>query len=478
MNSVVLFPVNLYGPRDNFDLQTSHVIPAMIRKFVTARRARRPRGRAVGRRLADARVPVRRGRRRGDPAGRRALRSSEPVNLGSGQEITIRDLATLDRRRHRLRRPVRLGHQQAQRPAAPRSLDVTRAQRAVRLRGANAAFDRGHRGTRSRTTKRTPDRRSRHSMKRALITGITGQDGSYLAELLLAKGYEVHGVVRRSSSFNTERLDAIYQDPHAPNYRLRLHLRRSRRRQLARNRIAAHGPARRDLQPGRAEPRARELRRPRVHRLDGRRSARCACSRRSASSGLDKCRASTRRRRARCSARRRRRRTRRTPFHRAARTRAPRCSRTSSARTTARPTACSSRAASCSTTSRRAAAIPFVTRKITRAAARIKHGLDKKLYLGNLDAKRDWGFAGDYVEAMWLMLQQDKPDDYVIATGESHSRARVPRRGLRRRSTSTGRSTSRSIRATSARPRSITCAATPARRARRSAGSPRSRSSS
>jgi GDPmannose 4,6-dehydratase len=65
--------------------------------------------------------------------------------------------------------------------------------------------------------------------------------------------------------------------------------------------------------------------------------------------------------------------------------------------------------------------IPFVTRKITRAAARIRHGLDKKLYLGNLEAKRDWGFAGDYVEAMWLMLQQDKPDDYVIATGESHS---------------------------------------------------------
>ncbi len=65
--------------------------------------------------------------------------------------------------------------------------------------------------------------------------------------------------------------------------------------------------------------------------------------------------------------------------------------------------------------------VPFVTRKITRAAARIKHGLENKLYLGNLDAKRDWGFAGDYVEAMWLMLQQDKPDDYVIATGESHS---------------------------------------------------------
>ena len=76
--------------------------------------------------------------------------------------------------------------------------------------------------------------------------------------------------------------------------------------------------------------------------------------------------------------------------------------------------------------------IPFVTRKITRAAARIRHGLENKLYLGNLDAKRDWGFAGDYVEAMWLMLQQERPDDYVIATGESHTRARAAGRGVRR----------------------------------------------
>ena len=105
-------------------------------------------------------------------------------------------------------------------------------------------------------------------MKRALITGITGQDGSYLAELLLAKGYEVYGVVRRSSTFNTERLDRIYQDPHVADYRLRLRLRRPRRRQLAEPR-AANGEARRDLQPGRAEPRPRQLRRAGVHRLDG-----------------------------------------------------------------------------------------------------------------------------------------------------------------------------------------------------------------
>ena len=107
-----------------------------------------------------------------------------------------------------------------------------------------------------------------------------------------------------------------------------------------------------------------------------------------------------------------------------------------------------------------------MTRKITRAAARIKHGLEKKLYLGNLDAKRDWGFAGDYVEAMWLMLQQDKPDDYVDRHRRVALRARAPRRRVRRARTSTGRSTSRSIRATSGRPRSTTCSATPSKATR------------
>src|SRR5258707_445833 len=130
--------------------------------------------------------------------------------------------------------------------------------------------------------------------KKALITGITGQDGSYLAELLLAKGYLVHGIVRRSSSFNTERIEHLYRDPHNPDARLFLH----------------------------------------------------ECPRRGDT---------------------------------------------------------------------------FVTRKITRAATRIKEGLQDKLYLGNLDAKRDWGFAGDYVEAMWLMLQQECAEDFVIATGETHS---------------------------------------------------------
>ena len=102
-----------------------------------------------------------------------------------------------------------------------------------------------------------------------------------------------------------------------------------------------------------------------------------------------------------------------------------------------------------------------MTRKITRAVARIKHGLQDKLYLGNLDAKRDWGYAPDYVEAMWRMLQTDEPDDYVDRHRRDTHRARVPRAGVRARRASTGRSTSRSTRATSARPRWTPCWATP-----------------
>ena len=99
----------------------------------------------------------------------------------------------------------------------------------------------------------------------------------------------------------------------------------------------------------------------------------------------------------------------------------------------------------------------FVTRKITRSATRIKLGLQNKLALGNLDARRDWGFAGDYVEAMWLMMQQEKPDDYVIATGETHSVQRIPRARVRPPRSSIGTSTSSSIRASCVPPRSITC---------------------
>jgi GDPmannose 4,6-dehydratase len=256
-------------------------------------------------------------------------------------------------------------------------------------------------------------------MKRALITGVTGQDGSYLAELLLAKGYEVYGVVRRSSSFNTERLDRIYQDPHVADYRLRL----------------VYG----DLDDASSLNRAlRSVRPDEIYNLGAQSHVRVsfdvpeytastvalgtlrlleACR----ESGLDKT----------------------VRFYQASSSEmfgaaAPPQSEATPLQPRS-PYACAKVFAHQLAQNYREAygmfiscgilfnhesprrGIPFVTRKITRAAARIRHGLDKKLYLGNLDAKRDWGFAGDYVEAMWMMLQHDKADDYVVATGESHS---------------------------------------------------------
>ena len=258
-------------------------------------------------------------------------------------------------------------------------------------------------------------------MKRALITGITGQDGSYLTRLLLAKGYEVHGVIRRASSFNTHRIDDIYQDPHEQKPRLLLHygdltegtslpnlltqidpdeiyhlaaqshvmvsfqqpeytgdvvaLGTLRLLEAVRNHIERTGKAVRFYQAGSSEmygaapPPQNES----------------------------------------------------TPFH-------PRS-----------PYAASKVAAHWYAVNYREAyglfvvngilfnhespqrGETFVTRKITRALARIHAGLQQTLFLGNLDAQRDWGFAGDYVDAMWRMLQQPEAEDYVIATGESHT---------------------------------------------------------
>ena len=255
--------------------------------------------------------------------------------------------------------------------------------------------------------------------KRALITGITGQDGSYLAELLLAKGYEVYGLIRRSSSFNTERLDRIYQDPHVPDYRLRL----------------VYG----DLDDASSLNRAlRTVKPDEIYNLGAQSHVRVSFDvpEYTAStvalgtlrlleaireSGLDKAVRFYQASSSEMFGGAKPPQSEATPFE-------PRS-----------PYACAKVFAHQLCQNYREAygmficcgilfnhesprrGIPFVTRKITRAAARIRHGLDKKLYLGNLEAKRDWGFAGDYVEAMWLMLQQAKPDDYVIATGESHT---------------------------------------------------------
>jgi GDPmannose 4,6-dehydratase len=253
-------------------------------------------------------------------------------------------------------------------------------------------------------------------MKRALITGITGQDGSYLAELLLGKGYEVHGVVRRSSSFNTERLESIYQDPHAADYRLRLH----------------YG----DLDDGSSLANlVRRIRPDEIYNLAAQSHVRVSfdvpeTTVSSVALGTLRLLEAVRE-------------IKDTRFYQASSSEmfgsSPPPQNEQNRFEPRSPYACAKVFAHQLCQNYRDAyglfiacgilfnhesprrGVPFVTRKITRAAARIKHGLDQKLFLGNLDAKRDWGFAGDYVEAMWMMLQPDQPDDYVIATGEAHS---------------------------------------------------------
>ncbi len=254
-------------------------------------------------------------------------------------------------------------------------------------------------------------------MKKALITGVTGQDGSYLAELLLAKGYEVYGVIRRSSSFNTERLDPIYQDPHAKDYRLRL----------------VYG----DLDDASSLNRIlRDVRPDEVYNLGAQSHVRVSFDvpeYTASTVALGTLRLLEAIRETGVPVR----------FYQASSSEMFGAVPPPQDETTPflprSPYACAKVFAHQICQNYRDAygificcgilfnhesprrGVPFVTRKITRAAARIKHGLDAKLYLGNLDARRDWGFAGDYVEAMWLMLQQEKPDDYVVATGESHS---------------------------------------------------------
>ena len=254
--------------------------------------------------------------------------------------------------------------------------------------------------------------------KRALITGVTGQDGSYLAELLIRKGYEVHGLVRRSSTFNTQRLDGIYQDPHEEQRRLVLHfgdlndatslnrvLRVVDPAEIYNLGAQSHVKVSFDVPDYTGEVTGlgatrlleaiRELQiRPRIYQA-------------SSSEMFGKATETPQ--------------NEQTRFY-------PRS-----------PYGVAKAYAFWMTVNYREAyglfavngilfnhesprrGETFVTRKITRAVGRIAHGLQDRLYLGNLDARRDWGYAPDYVEAMWTMLQQDHPDDYVIATGETHT---------------------------------------------------------
>jgi len=254
-------------------------------------------------------------------------------------------------------------------------------------------------------------------MKKALITGITGQDGSYLAELLLEKGYEVWGIVRRSSTFGTERIDHLYKDPH-----------KSSKLKLVYGDLTDGGNLStiiNDIKPEEvynlgAQSHVRVSYDTPIYTVDADAlgTLRLLEAIRSCSKKIKFYQASSSEMYGKVVETPQ---TEKTPFY-------PRS-----------PYACAKVYSFWQTVNYREAygifgcngilfnhesprrGETFVTRKITRAATRIKLGLQDKLYLGNLEAKRDWGFAGDYVEAMWLMLQQDKADDYVVATGQTHS---------------------------------------------------------
>lgn len=254
--------------------------------------------------------------------------------------------------------------------------------------------------------------------RRALVTGITGQDGSYLAELLLNKGYEVHGLVRRSSTFSTERIDHIYQDPHIPDAKLFLHygdltdgaglsqvLKQCRPDEVYNLGAQSHVQVSFDQPVYTAQVDAVGT----LRLLEAIRSLGIDTKFYQASSSemFGKVVETPQ--------------SEKTPFY----PRSPYgCAKvfsywqTVNYREAYNIFACNGILFNHESPRR---GETFVTRKITRAATRIKEGLQEKLYLGNIEAKRDWGFAGDYVEAMWLMLQQDEPDDYVVATGETYS---------------------------------------------------------
>jgi GDPmannose 4,6-dehydratase len=255
-------------------------------------------------------------------------------------------------------------------------------------------------------------------MKRALITGITGQDGSYLAELLLAKGYEVHGIIRRASSFNTGRIEALYQDPHVNGVRLFLHygdiadstnlmkvLYRLQPDEIYHLAAQSHERVSFDITEYTGDVTA--LGTTRILEAVREAGLKSKFYQASSSEMFGKVQEIPQRES--------------TPFY----PRSPYAAAklyahwlTVNYRESYGVFACSGILFNHESPRR---GETFVTRKITRAVAAIKAGLQDELYMGNLEARRDWGYAPEYVEAMWLMLQQDAPDDYVIATGETHS---------------------------------------------------------
>jgi GDPmannose 4,6-dehydratase len=254
----------------------------------------------------------------------------------------------------------------------------------------------------------------------ALITGITGQDGAYLAELLLSKGYEVHGIKRRASSFNTDRIDHLYQDPHEKSVRFHLHygdltdstnliriIQEVRPDEIYNLGAQSHVQVSFETPEYTANSDAigtlRLLEAIRIVGLTEKTKFYQASTSELYGKVQETPQSET------------------TPFY----PRSPYAAAklyaywiTVNYREAYRMFACNGILFNHESPRR---GETFVTRKITRAVSRIHMGLQDRLYLGNMDSKRDWGFAGDYVEAMWLMLQQDTPEDFVIATGETHT---------------------------------------------------------
>jgi GDPmannose 4,6-dehydratase len=256
------------------------------------------------------------------------------------------------------------------------------------------------------------------NVKKALITGITGQDGSYLAELLLSKNYEVHGIIRRASTFNTERIDHLYQDPHINGVRLFLHygdisdstnliklLYRIQPDEIYHLGAQSHVRVSFDIPEYTGD--VTGLGTVRILEAIRETGLKAKFYQASSSEMYGKVQEVPQRET--------------TPFY----PRSPYGAAkvysywlTVNYRESYGMFACNGILFNHESPRR---GETFVTRKVTRAATRIKAGLEDKVYLGNVDAKRDWGYAKEYVEAMWLMLQQEEPDDYVIATGETHS---------------------------------------------------------
>ncbi len=451
-NAITLLPVNLYGPGDNFDPSSSHVIPALIRKVLEAKDEGSDHIEVWGTGTASREFFFVRDAARAIALAAEGYNKPEPVNLGSGHEVTIRELTEL------ICDLCGFGGQIIWDSSKPdgqprRCLNTTRAKQELgfaastslrdglmetiewyersRVESQEPRAEGGEQENQSETGNQESAIRLRaldsqlatldSPARRAVVTGIAGQDGSYLAELLLGKGYEVHGIVRRSSSITRSRLDALsvapevrrknlvlhygdLTDPHSLmnlvldvepdeiyNLGAQSHVRVSFDNPLYTINVGATG-AFSVLEAARL--------------LSKRKDVRFYQASTSEMFGGDPETAPQ---------------SETTPFH-------PRS-----------PYACAKVFAHHQTVNYREAydmyaccgilfnhesprrGETFVTRKITRAAARIKEGLQDKLYMGNLDAKRDWGYAKDYVEGMWRMLQQEEPDDYVIATGETHT---------------------------------------------------------